>query len=140
MTRLKFEQVEHTADAAVRVYGETLEELFVHAAEALFEIIGPCPRRKEALERPLTLEAESPAELLHDWLAELNYLHQTRHEIYYRFVIGRLSDHRLEASVAGEPIEAGAHRVDREVKAVTYHRLAVEQVEQGWRAFVVFDI
>ena len=44
--RKRFELVEHTADIALRVYEETLEQLFIHAAEGLFEILGTAEIQK----------------------------------------------------------------------------------------------
>ena len=136
----KFEQVEHTADIALRIYGETLEELFVHAAEALFEVLGTYRWEEETVRHAVALEAPGREDLLHDWLAQLNYLHQTRREVYNRFDVRLADGHRLEAVVAGEAIAPTRHNIELEVKAVTYHQLSVEQTEQGWQAFVIFDI
>ena len=35
----KYEFIEHTADIAIKAYGDTLEEAFAAAAEAMFDII-----------------------------------------------------------------------------------------------------
>ncbi len=47
---------------------------------------------------------------------------------------------KLVAELSGEPFDQRRHRLRQEVKAVTYHQLAVEPVLGGWRARVVFDI
>ena len=86
------------------------------------------------------LETPEREELFHDWLAELNYLHQTRQEVYHRFEVLEISDKRIEAQVIGEPISPPHHEIDVEIKAVTYHQLTIKQSEQGWEAFVIFDV
>ena len=136
----KFEQVEHTADIALRIYGETLEQLFAHAAEALFTTLGTYRWKEESVRHTVTLEAAGHEELLHDWLAQLNYMHQTRREVYCRFDVRHVCDRRLEATIAGEAIDPQLHSIEIEIKAVTYHKLSVKKTEQGWQAFVIFDI
>jgi len=42
--------------------------------------------------------------------------------------------------VRGETCDPARHSLAHEVKAVTYHGLAVEQVPDGWRAEVILDI
>jgi len=46
----------------------------------------------------------------------------------------------LRARVAGEPIDPARHPIVREIKAVTYHGLAVDRVAGGFSAQVVFDV
>ena len=140
MTQPKYEQVEHTADIAFRIYGESVEELFAHAAEALCSVLGKFDTPHCEVNRTVRLEAQGYEALLHDWLAELNYLHQTRKEIYHVFEIGQISQNGLEATIRGEPIDLKRHTIEIEIKAVTYHQLSVRQSEEGWQAFVIFDI
>jgi len=45
----------------------------------------------------------------------------------------------MVASVTGEQFDPRRHQLIEEIKAVTYHRLAVENTAAGWRATVVFD-
>jgi SHS2 domain-containing protein len=44
--------------------------------------------------------------------------------------------YRLSAELDGAPLA----RIDKEIKAVTYHNLAVRQTERGLEARVVFDV
>ena len=46
----------------------------------------------------------------------------------------------LEAEARGEPLDPLRHRLQADVKAVTLHRLRVEQTARGWEASVVLDI
>jgi SHS2 domain-containing protein len=46
----------------------------------------------------------------------------------------------LMATCRGELADPTRHAMDHEVKAITYHRLRVEQTPQGWEAEVIVDI
>lgn len=46
----------------------------------------------------------------------------------------------LKATAAGETVDSGRHRLEYEVKAITYRALKVEQTPQGWIAEVIVDI
>jgi SHS2 domain-containing protein len=140
MVKQKYEWIEHTADVAVRIFGKNLDELFSHAGQALFEVIGECPVEKLSRVRRIELETDGVEELLLEWLSEINYLHQTHREVYNDFRFDRLSEKHLEGAVAGEPIDEEHHLVEQEIKAVTYHELQVSRQEDGWSAVVVFDV
>jgi SHS2 domain-containing protein len=72
---LKYRFLEHTADIAVEVRGETLEELFGNSAQAWLEtVLGGdfIPYINDV--KDVTLRELSSEELLVGFLSELNYL------------------------------------------------------------------
>jgi SHS2 domain-containing protein len=77
--------------------------------------------------------------LLFDWLNELVYLLDREHLVFSQFSV-TVSETGLIATCRGEPIDSTRHQLEHEVKAVTYHDLKVEQVEDGWVAEVILDI
>ena len=137
------ETFDHTADVGLTIRADDLDDLFRTAAGGVFDYIVTNREdvREEAPEH-VSLEAESTADLLAAWLNELIFRSETRHRLYARFdvrVAG--SGLALEAEIAGEPIDAGRHVLDHEVKAVTHHGLAVRgEAEGGWRADLILDI
>jgi SHS2 domain-containing protein len=46
----------------------------------------------------------------------------------------------LLATVHGEPLDPSRHPIDTEIKAVTYHQIAVEQTNGRWQTRVIFDL
>ena len=74
------------------------------------------------------------------WLSELNYLFFTEREIYKQFHLEPITDHALQARVAGEQLDYDRHEIFTEVKAVTYHHLYIMEANQGWEAQVIFDL
>jgi SHS2 domain-containing protein len=134
------ELLDHTADTGIRVRANTLPLLFSRAAWGMFSLIVD-PRLVRPLQaRPLALEAEDLPGLLVNWLSELNFLHNTQHELYSRFEVTAVDQCRLSAVVGGERIDPNRHTVDTEIKAVTYHELKVERQGECWTAQVIFDL
>lgn len=142
---MAFELREHTADVAVAATGDTLEAVFAAAADGL--AAASCDEvPADAGERfDLSVAAERREALLFDYLDELIYLRDVRAELPVDnrvAVVERGAEDdgdrwRLEASARGVPLDA----VDaREVKAVTYSEMRLEEREDGWEAYVVFDV
>ena len=134
-----FEILEHTADVGIRGWGPDRNSLFAAMASGLFAIITDPECVHPTMERRIHLEADSLADLLHDWLEELNTLHQIHGELYAEFR-PRVREGSLEAVIRGEPIDPGRHDLRLEVKAVTWHGLKLERTDDGHEAGVLLDI
>ena len=139
---MSFELRDHTADIAVAATGETLADVFTALADGLTAAGSEdVPEGGDRFEFSVT--AESPEALLFDYLDELIYLRDVRRELPADNrveTIDRPDDDgewSLEASARGVPlVDVDA----REVKAVTYSEMRLEESEEGWEAYVVFDI
>ena len=136
----KYEFIEHTADLGFKVYGASLEELFAHAAEAFFEALVALESVKERIERSIEVEADAPDDLMVTWLSELLYLYDTERLVFKSFQLKRIEDNHLEANARGEVLDTARHEIKTGIKAVTYHKLYVEEREWGWEAQVILDI
>ncbi len=89
----------------------------------------------------MSLQAETPAELLAAWLSEILFRVETSHTLYSRFDVQVADDgHSLHATIAGEPIDRDRHVLDHEVKAVTRHGLELRRQDDGWIAELILDI
>jgi SHS2 domain-containing protein len=136
---VSFQLRDHTADVAVEATAETLSKTFEAAAEGLSaahceSIPGPEVGQRFSF----SVEAESLEALLFDYLDELVYQRDVRGvlPVDHRVSIGA-DRRRLEASARGVPFDA----IDaREIKAVTYSEMALEETPAGWRAYVVLDV
>ncbi|MDH3600777.1 MAG: archease [Candidatus Tectomicrobia bacterium] len=132
--------VEHTADLGIVVYGEDMGTLFAHAAWALFDVISDATTIEPRRRLPITLDAMDRADLLVRWLGELLYVYDTQRFLCCDATFSVLEPTRLEAIIHGEPLDESRHPIDTEIKAVTYHQIAVEQVGTHWQAQVIFDV
>ena len=139
----KFEILEHTADIGIAAYGKTRKEVFINAAKGMFEIIaGENKNPKENFYDKIKLEADNLEGLLFAWLNELLYISETRLVILNKFHIKELSDFQIKAEVEGMKINPPSVKIEKEIKAATYHRLEIKKDEESglWRAQVIFDI
>ena len=134
-----FQIVDHTADAGIRGQAGDLSDLFRVMAEGLFSVIADPSGVLPSIERSLELEGQPETELLHEWLENLNTLHQIHNELYVSFT-PRIYGNRLTASVRGEPIDLLRHELRVEVKGVTWHDLMCRETPTGYEAFVLVDI
>jgi SHS2 domain-containing protein len=136
----KYVQLEHTADIWVRVYGRDLPELFANAGFTFFDQVADLAKVEERECRVVRAQAGDRETLLVAWLGELLYQFETLRTIFKRFDIMELDDSHVAARAHGEKYDPKRHRLRIEIKAVTYHRLAVEKVGDHWEASVIFDI
>ncbi len=138
--------IEHTADLAIEVEAPSLERLFEGSAHGLTGVLvgaeagsdGGAPGR-QAEWRELVLEAPDREALLVDWLRELLYIQMSEGLLVTAVEIGELAEDRLTAR-AGLARPAAETPVERELKGVTYHDLAIGRRRDGWFARIVFDL
>lgn len=134
-----YELRDHTADIAVEATAGTLGGAFGAGADGMAAAM--CDEWPEDGEhREIAVTAESREALLFDYLDEL---------IYERDVRGVLPVDNIatveevdgtwtvSARYRGVPLEAVSAR---DLKAVTYAEMAIEETETGWRVYVVFDV
>jgi SHS2 domain-containing protein len=132
-----FEEVEHTADHALRIFGENLKELFVNAAEGMTSLmVADMSGIAGEIEKTIELEAIDPESLLVEWLSELAYWAEAEMLIFKTFRIKHLTENHLVASVTGGKISA----LEKLIKAVTYHNLKIKKNQQGLGVTIVFDV
>lgn len=132
-----YEELDHTADLAIRVHGADLAELFLHAAQGLFALMRPEPADPlPTVSHCLDLEAGDVESLLVAWLNELCYLCEREKGCYNIFQMITLTPTRLVARVEGF---RGCAR-QRGIKAATFHDLAVRRSATGYTATITFDV
>jgi SHS2 domain-containing protein len=140
MAHKPYEVFEHTADIGLHVYGSTLPELFIHAAQGM-ESLMVAPEQVEVLvSREIEVEGHDNISLLIGWLNELIFLFDTEYLLFRQFQIDVLTETQLKARAFGESYDAQRHDLSSAIKAVTWHEAAVEQMDDGYKARIIFDI
>jgi len=154
---MKYEILEHTGDAKIRVFGKTKEELFLHALLGMNEILKPkvsaqgesasggkspasakaSAGRQKSKARKITLQSTDINALLVDFLSEVNYLRLVSMDIYNDIKFTKFSDVELEGELNGYEVE----EFGEDIKAVTFHELDIKKNKEGfWETVVIFDI
>lgn len=137
-----YETFDHTADLGLRIAAPDLPTLFSEAARALTSVLVDDPGAvRPTVEIALHVPGSAAAAdyLLFDWLTELLYRFDTERFLAAETHVA-LDEEGLSATVRGETFDPDRHRWLHEVKAVTYHGLAVRATPQGWEAEVIVDI
>lgn len=133
-----FEEVAHTADLEIRAWGKDLVSLFMAAAEGMLHLSGieDYDEGFSSIREEISLNAMDYEGLLILFLEELLY---RLTEDYMLFDIEDLiidDQFSLQAGLRGTQIKS----YERDIKAVTYHRLNIRETEAGYSVNIVFDI
>ena len=142
-----FISIPHTADIQIRVFGKTIQELFVNALYGMFQVIEPRTDECEVkdgrlvckelpIKREIEVIAPDKEALLVDFLSEALYLSDVHNEAYFDADFTEFSDDALNGTIKGVLI----HGFNVEIKAVTYHGMKIEQVDGVWQTDIVFDV
>ena len=131
----RFEEIEHTADWSIRVYGESLNALFTHAAEGMFSLLELQFKSEQSQTRNIELSAIDSESLLVSWLEELLYLLESEAVAAVDYDL-QVNEKNLRASVATRQIKS----MKKDIKAVTYHELEIQKDDAGFQTTIVFDV
>jgi SHS2 domain-containing protein len=132
-----FEEVEHTADWALRIYGSDLRNLLINAARGMNQLLVADPARiPQSIETRFELEAYDAESLLVSWLNELAFSAETEGLVFTKFTLTNVSSTGLQAVVRGGRVAD----LQKHIKAVTFNDLEIVTTEKGLTATVVFDV
>ena len=139
-----YRYIDHTADIAIEVSGNTYAELFIAALAGWKDcVIKTSEISHEMEKRELTLEENSVEELLVSFLQELNYLFENDKlfptdlsDIH----VEKSEDHFSLRSVILFASVSPEDEIKFEIKAVTFHQLDIKKVNDVYKTLIVFDI
>ena len=132
----RFEEVEHTADRALRICGRDLAELFANAALGMNSLMLSAAPGRPSVAKEIELEAIDAESLLVAWLSELAFWAETASLIFTHFEFLSISRTRLRARIRGDSVDS----LEKHVKAVTFHNIQIRSEEDGLTTTVVFDV
>lgn len=130
-----FRELSHTADVEIEVWAPDLPGLLVQAARGMYALAGIRLEAENRLERAVELRARDGESLLVSFLTELLYLCEVE-GLAFDDIRPQVDGYALQARLGGAPVASQR----REIKAVTYHDLAVRASERGYEARIVFDV
>ncbi len=136
----KFEIFPHTADIGIRVYGETLKELFENAGEGTLFLMREESEIEIKEEIPFDLEAFFTELLLNKFLNEFIYLFDAKFFIIKKFQIDKFSDNYIKGKFFGESFDGKKHKIKYSIKACTLEDMVIEKVDNLYRVDIIFDI
>lgn len=131
---------DHTADMGITIRAPSLPRLLAPAGEALNAAIGQLAAGGDSRALSLELQGSTSAELLRDYLGELLILFERDRRMVLRVQVLTYCDKRLSATLFTQAIDDQRSVYHREVKAITYHELRVQEISGGYEASVILDI
>lgn len=123
----RFEYFEATADIGLKAYGKDIEEAFENAGLAIFNIISDTSGINPLRQIEFEITSEDEVSLLYDYLEELLFYHEVEFMLFSRFHVEIDDDLHLTAKIMGEAIDWDRHERKTEIKAITFHKMAVEK-------------
>jgi SHS2 domain-containing protein len=133
-------EIEHTADVGLEVEAPTLAVLFERAGLAMLGLMVDVAAVAPRDTLPLVVEADGYTELLHDFLTALLVACTARGFVAAELSVDAVDMRTVRATARGEPLDPERHDLHGEIKAVTYHELAVRPLPGGWWARIIFDV
>jgi len=136
--------LEHTTDAYIEAWGQTLERAFAQAAEAFYETMLNVQKIDPILEEDIQVAGHDKKELLYNWIEQLLLEFDIKAMVYASYHIIIAPDDRtsfkLRGRVRGEKYDRGKHGAKTEVKGVTYHLMTIEEDAKEAKIRFILDL
>lgn len=130
-----YEELEHTADIALRVWGKDFFTLLRQSVKGMYELMGVDMELTVLKKIKFRMEDNSREIQLVDFLNEVLYLVEDEHAKYETFVFNKVED-EIIVQASGY----GIRSLQRNIKAVTFHNLAIEEIDSGLEVSITFDV
>ena len=131
------------ADTAFEAQGESVEEVFRGATQALLESMANPVTVSGGWERAIERTDVDPSTLLFDWLSEVVYWKDAAGVVFREapLTLTREGDvWLLRAGLIGAPVDQQTQELHADVKGVTKHRYELKQTGGCWKVNVVLDV
>jgi SHS2 domain-containing protein len=131
------------ADIAFEAEGESVEEVFRGATQALLESMANPSTVSEDWERAIERSDVDPSALLFEWLSEMVYWKDAAGVVYREASLTLTQEGEvwlLQARLIGAPVDYQTQELHADVKGVTKHLYELTQTGDSWKARVVLDV
>lgn len=130
-----YQEVAHTADLAMQVWGMDLPSLFTQAGLGMLEMMGAKKGGKQVFSKHIELRENDLESLLVAFLSLILQEAEEKHIVYIDYDI-HVDTNWLSGSLRGFHL----HSLQREIKAITFHNLKITRDEKKYKTTLVFDI
>ena len=133
----KFEFLEHTSDIKLKIYGDTLNEIFENSVLAFSSYIAREEKIKSRKSKIVEVSGRDNESLLYNFLDELIYLLDADEFIASKAKV-TLRGNNLIAEVFGDNTKD--YKGLSQIKAATYSEMYIKKTSKGWEAQFVLDV
>lgn len=131
------------ADIGFEAEGESVEDVFRGATQALLESMANPVTVSGGWERSIELTDMDLSSLLFEWLSEMVYWKDAAGVVYREapLTLKREGDGwQLRARLIGAPVNQRTQELHADVKGVTKHLYELKQTGDRWKVRVVLDV
>lgn len=133
-----FKILERGSEVGITAQGVNLEQVFAHAAHGMFSLMADLTNVDEKEQIEIKQKGNNLEEMLFNFLDQLLYRFEVNNFLAKRVEVRKCTPRLLEAVAYGEEKDK-THRIKREIRSVTYHKLKIKQLAGFWKIQVGFD-
>jgi len=137
---MTYELIDHTADVGICVTESTVKGLFATAAYGMFEQITEPEKLNGTHTKEIHVKGIDRPDLLINWLRELLWCWTIDNCLISELDITDMEYDHLSAKISYDEFDPKTHEILKDIKAVTYHGISVDQTDDGWMATIIFDV
>lgn len=140
----EYKLIDHTADVAAEIYGDTLQELLYAGYAAWRELVAEKYAEGVEEQKQFEFSENSFEELLVGILSELNYI-----LLIDKWITSKISvvsfaikkdKYTAAINLEGRKHDSLEDILKTEIKAVTFHQMKIKKINGKYSTLVVFDI
>jgi len=131
------------ADIGFEADGESVEEVFRGATQALLEIMANPATVLGKWERAIARGNVDPSALLFDWMSDVVYWKDAEGVVFREAPLTLAQEGAvwlLRARLIGAPVDHQTQELRADVKGVTKHLYELKQTGDHWKVRVVLDV
>lgn len=131
------------ADIGFEAEGQSVEEVFRGATQAVLETMATPSTISCEWKRTIERSDLDPSALLFDWLSEVVYWKDAAGVVFREAPLTLTQEEdvwSLHACLIGEPVDPQTQELHADVKGVTKHLYELKQTDGRWKVRVVLDV
>lgn len=129
MKNNNFKYFDTTADIGIEVQAENINKAYTNCGLATLNLITDIEKIKPKISKKIYIESEDEYGLLYDWITELLILLDSENYMtsQYNISITQKDDmFILDGTIYGDIYNTNIYNYKTEVKAITYHKMEIE--------------
>ena len=131
------------ADIAFEVRGDSLQDVFAGATQALIETLANPATVASTWERTIAHADQDLPALLFEWLSEIVYWKDAAGVVFHEASLKLVCEAgiwTMQARLVGAPVDQQSQELRNDVKGITKHLYELRQDGKHWKARVVLDV
>ena len=138
-----YKYFETTADIGIEVVSNSIEDAFINSALATMNLVTDVEKMDTTINKEVQITSEDLYALLYDWITEVIMLMNCDFFIASKYDLNiSESDDKyiLKAILYGDIYDTNKYNYKTEVKAITYHLMQIDNIDDNYHVKFIVDI